>query len=247
MKTTLAPSSPEVAAAARWSPVRVGAAAALGLWAALFWFLLLTGRSGLYLSTRTDWLVPVGAVILTAAAIGRLASARTTHRDVLTHREAWTLGAIAAPAVLLLALPPITLGTYSVDRRSSFAGSGIGATARAVTGELDFVDVGAAQSFDAALQQLTERGGEPITLEGIVTEGEGLPADELLLARYIVTCCVADATVARVRVVGVPPGVYEADDWIRVEGRVYPVGREVLVAAESIEEIAIPDRPYLTP
>jgi uncharacterized repeat protein (TIGR03943 family) len=247
MRTALAPSPSEAQFRARWSPVRVGAGIVIALWAGLFWFLLISGRSGLYLSTRTDWLVPVGAGIFTVAAIGRLASARTAHPDVLTRRESWMLGAIAAPAVLLLALPPITLGTYSVDRRSSFAGSGIGATARAVTGELDFVDVGAAQSFDAALAQLTERGGEPITLEGIVTEGEGLPADELLLARYIVTCCVADATVARVRVVGIPPGAFAADDWVRVEGRVYPVGREVLVAAESIEAIPVPERPYLTP
>jgi uncharacterized membrane protein YcgQ (UPF0703/DUF1980 family) len=62
-----------------------------------------------------------------------------------------------------------------------------------------------------------------------------------------VTCCVADATVAQVRVVGVPPGVYASEDWIRVIGRVYPVGREVLVAAESIEPIPVPAQPYLTP
>lgn len=247
MKTTLAPQATEASAALRWSPVRVTAGGVLALWAGLFWFLLLTGRSSLYLSSRTAWLVPMGAAILTVAAVGRIASARTTHPEAPSRRETWILGAIAVPAVLLLALPPITLGTYSVDRRSSFAGSGIGATARAVTGELDFVDVGAAQSFDAALQQLTARGGEPITLEGIVAEDAGLPADELLLARYIVTCCVADATVARVRVVGVPPGAFAAEDWVRVEGRVYPVGREVLVAAETVAAIPVPDRPYLTP
>jgi uncharacterized repeat protein (TIGR03943 family) len=245
--TTLAPTRSQTSAAVRWSPVRVAAGAVLSLWAALFWFLLLTGRTSLYLSSRTRWLIPVGAVIMTVAAVGRLASARSVRRDTLSRREAWTLGAIAVPAVLLIALPPITLGTYSVDRRSSFAGSEIGATARAVTGELDFVDVGAAQSFDAALKQLTQRGGEAITLEGIVVVDPDLPADELLLARYIVTCCVADATVARVRVVGVPPGAFEGDDWVRVQGRVYPVGREVLVAADSVEQIPVPDQPYLTP
>lgn len=232
---------------ARVSPLRVATAAVLALWAALFWYLLVTGRWSLYLSSRTQWLVPVGGVILSAAAIGRLASARAPRRDALTRRETWTLGAIALPAVLLLALPPITLGTYSVGRRSSFAGTGIGATARAVTGDLDFVDVGAAQSFDAALAQLTARAGEPITLEGFVAEDVGLPVDEMLLARYIVTCCVADATVARVHVVGVPPGAFSPDDWVRVEGRVYPVGRDVLVAAESVEAIPVPDHPYLTP
>ncbi len=61
------------------------------------------------------------------------------------------------------------------------------------------------------------------------------------------TCCVADATVAQVRVVGVPSGVYASEDWVRVIGRVYPVGREVLVAAETVEPIPVPSQPYLTP
>jgi putative membrane protein len=231
----------------RWSGVRAGTGLVLAAWAGLFWFLLATGRGALYLSTRTRWLLPLGAVILTGAAIGRLLSARRARRDPMSRREAWALGAIALPVVLLLALPPATLGAYAVDRRSTFAGSGVQATARDVSGPLDFVDVGAAQSFDAALRQLQQRAGERITLEGFVTTEGSAPPDELLLTRYIVTCCVADATVAQVRVVGVPPGVYAGDDWIRVIGRVYPVGREVLVAAESIEPIAVPDQPYLTP
>jgi uncharacterized repeat protein (TIGR03943 family) len=232
---------------ARWSPVRVATGSVLAGWAALFWFLLLTGRSTLYLSTRTAWLVPVGAAIMTVAALGRLWSARTLHPDRLTSRETWMLGAIALPVVILLALPPVTLGAFAVDRRSSFAGSGLQASARDVSGELDFIDVGAAQSFDEALAQLTQRAGEEIVLEGFVTIEPDLPADELVLTRYIVTCCVADATVARVRVVGVVPGTFASDDWVRVAGRVYPVGREVLVAAESIEPISVPAHPYLTP
>lgn len=231
----------------RWSTVRVVTGLVLAGWAALFWFLLVTGRTSLYLSTRTRWLVPLGAAILTAAAIGRLVTARTPHADPLTPRETWVLGGIALPVVVLLALPPVTLGAYSANRRSSFAGSGIGASARIVSGPLDFVDVGAAQSFDEALAQLRQRAGEPITLEGFVSADAGLSPDELMLTRYIVTCCVADATVARVRVVGVPPGQYHPDDWLRVTGRVYPVGRDVLVAAETIELIPVPDQPYLTP
>jgi putative membrane protein len=233
--------------AGRWSAVRAATGIVLSAWAGLFWFLLLSGRTSLYLSTRTRWLVPFGAVILTCAAIGRLASARGRGPDPLSRRESWTLGAIALPVVLVLALPPATLGAYAVGRRSTFAGSGLQASARDVSGSLDFIDVGAAQSFDTALRQLQQRAGETITLEGFVTTEASAPPDELLLTRYIVTCCVADATVAQVRVVGVAPGVYANEDWVRVIGRVYPVGREVLVAAESIERISVPARPYLTP
>lgn len=231
----------------RWSPVRIGTAMVLGAWAALFWFLLITGRSGLYLSTRTRWLVPLGAAILTLGAVGRLASARVPHRDTLSRRETWVLGGIALPVVVLLALPPITLGAYSANRRSSFAGSGLQASAREVSGPLDFVDIGAAQSFDPALAQLTKRAGEQIVLEGFVADEPGSSTGELTLTRYIVTCCVADATVARVKVVGVTPGQFHPDDWIRVTGHVYPVGRDILVAAETVEPIPVPSQPYLTP
>jgi hypothetical protein len=38
---------------------------------------MLTGRQNLYLSTRTQWVVPVGATLLTLSALGRLATVWT--------------------------------------------------------------------------------------------------------------------------------------------------------------------------
>ena len=84
----------------------------------------------------------------------------------------------------------------------------------------------------ALLQALRAAGGRP---------------DEIVLTRYILTCCVADATIAQVRVVGLPPGEYTDDEWLSVTGAVYPVGREVLVAADTAEPIPVPEQPYLTP
>jgi len=231
----------------RWSPLRLGTGLVLAAWAALFWFLLATDRTGLFLSTRTAWLVPSGAILLTVAAAGRLLSARSREPDALSRREAWVLGAIALPVVILVAMPPVTLGTYAVGKRASFVGSSIGSSVRVVSGPLDFVDVAAAQSFDDASRALAKRAGEPIVLDGIVSADEGLPPDEFLLTRFIVTCCTADATIAQVRVVGAPPGAFDADQWVKVEGRLYPIGREVLVAAERVEAIPAPTVPYLTP
>ena len=235
-------------ASTRWSPARIAAALALGAWGALFWTLLVTGRTYLYLSSRTAWLVPMGAVIFTVAALGRIVTARTTDDEPLDRRTAWTLGAITLPVVLILALPPATLGTYSVGKRATFGGSAIGASARDVTGPLDFVDIGAAQSFPTAMRQLEARAGEPITLEGFVSKEASAP-DEILLTRYIVTCCVADATIAQVKIVGLQPTDYVDDEWLQVTGNVYPVGREVLVAADSanVLQIPVPDQPYLMP
>jgi uncharacterized membrane protein YcgQ (UPF0703/DUF1980 family) len=50
-----------------------------------------------------------------------------------------------------------------------------------------------------------------------------------------------------VRIVGMPPGGYENDEWLQVTGNVYPVGREVLVAATGATQIPVPEQPYLTP
>ena len=63
---------------------------------------------------------------------------------------------------------------------------------------------------------------------------DGAAADEILLTRYVVTCCVADATSAQVRVVNVPPGRFKPDDWVSVTGRIYPLGSEILVDASDV-------------
>jgi uncharacterized repeat protein (TIGR03943 family) len=231
----------------RWSFARLAEAVVLAAWAGLFWTLLATGRTSLYLSGRTAWLVPVGGALTTIAALGRLASARPEKAEPLTANRAWATGLLIAPVVLALVAPPATLSSYAVGRRSTFGGAGIAATTRAVAGPLDFVDVGAARSSRDALATLRRRSGERIELEGFVTSEGNLGADELLLTRFIVTCCVADATIAQVRVVDVPPGTFATDDWVRVTGRVYALGAEVLVVVDRIEEIPIPDNPYLTP
>ena len=53
--------------AERWSPSRIATGLVLGAWGAMFWVLWLTDRTYLYLSTRTAWLVPMGAVIMSVA------------------------------------------------------------------------------------------------------------------------------------------------------------------------------------
>lgn len=231
----------------RWSGPRVAAGVVIAAWAVLFWTLALADRTGLYLSARTAWLVPMGAVLTTVAAIGRLATARTTHDEHLGQRDRWMVAAVGLPVVLLLALPPATLGTYAAGRRASFSGAGGLITPDDFEhGPLTMVHVASAQTSEEDLAKLRARAGEEVTLQGFVVRNADTPPDELLLTRFIVTCCVADATTAQVRVVNVPPGRYAEGDWLEVTGRIYPIAREVVVAAEGVTPIAAPDSPYLT-
>jgi uncharacterized repeat protein (TIGR03943 family) len=231
-----------------WNWALVGAALVLAAWAGLFWFLILAGRVDLYLSTRTSWVVPMAAGLLSIAALGTLAAARSSPWEALGRREAVVMSLLTVPVVLLIALPPATLGTFSASKKATFSGSSAGLYwTFDESSEVTLLMVAAAQTSDEGSKLLATRAGEEVAFVGFVARYAGTPADELLLTRYVITCCAADATVVQVRVVNVTPGRFEPEDWVEVKGHIYPLGREVVVDASSIEEVPRPERPYLTP
>jgi uncharacterized repeat protein (TIGR03943 family) len=229
----------------RWSASRLAQGLALAVWGGLFWFLLVSGRTSLYLSSRTAWVVPVGAIILTLAATGRLATARTEKPQPLGHRTAWGVGFVLLPVAAILALPPAALGSYAASRRSLAPGFVTTAPDLASGGQVTLASVAAAGWSEDARRSLVRRAGSRVSFEGIVARRDGQAADEFMLTRFIVSCCVADALSVQVRVVGAPPGRFEEDQWLRVSGAFYPVGKEVVVDASEIEPIPQPDDPYL--
>ncbi len=231
-----------------WSARRMAATIALGAWAGLFWFLMASDRTSLYLSSRTDWLVPVGAVILSIAAIGRALSLRTEAPEPLASKDAWAIGLIIVPVVAVLALPPGSLTSFAASRRSSFSSAGFTTSAEDVSdGELSLGDVAGALRSEEAMSALVARAGSEVDFTGFVTREPGMPADEFVLTRFLISCCVADALSVEVRVVGAPPGELEKDQWVRVSGKIYPLSDEVIVDADAIESVKRPEKPYLTP
>ncbi|MDQ3957239.1 MAG: TIGR03943 family protein [Actinomycetota bacterium] len=238
----------EKTARRHWSAAKLASAVAMAAWGALFWWLLLSGRSFFYLSDRTDWVVPMGGIILTVAVAGRLWSARTPRPEPLGRRDAWRLGVIALPVVATLALPQASLGSFAASRRSSFVSSGYTTSAADIeTGSLSLIDIAGALRSREAMRALVNRAGTEVSFVGFVARDSGMPADEFMLSRFLVSCCVADALSIQVRVVGAPPGEFEEDDWVRVTGAMYPLGRDVIVDASEVAAVPRPKRPYLNP
>lgn len=231
-----------------WSPARVATGFLLASWAAMFWFLLISGRDLLYVSTRTQWVVPTGAIILTGAALGRLTSARTRTPETVGRKEAWVIGFMMIPVITVMVLPPAALGTYAVSRRSSFLKAGVVSNpADLASGELTLVDLASTPTTELGADALAQRAGDQVSFIGIVNRHGDTSADEFILTRFIVTCCIADATVAAVRVVDVTPGLFADGEWVQVDGAFYPVGSDMIVAADAIKEVPQPHNPYLTP
>ena len=230
------------------SPHRVVSGFCLAAWAGLFWFLIVSDRISLYLSSRTDWVVPMGAIVLTVATIGRLLSARVSHAEPLTRKEALGAGLIVLPVVVVLSLPAASLGSYAASRRSSVtSGSFVASAEDVASGELSLVDVSGATRNPQAMRELVKRAGEQVAFTGFVTRDSSMPANEFVLTRFLISCCVADALSAEARVVGAPPGKFKEDEWVRVEGAMYPLGREVIVDASEVVKVDRPKRPYLNP
>ena len=231
----------------RFTPRKTATVIVLAAWCALYVFLIASDRTSLYLSSRTGWLVPVGGIILLIAAGGRLFFSRPTKGDALSSRETFGFALIALPVVVVLALPPASLSSFAANRRSSFASAAFVPNVEDIaTGELDLADVAGAVRSDEAMAALTARAGATVDFVGFVTRQPGEPADEFLLTRFLISCCVADALTVQVRVVDAPPGEFKQDQWVHVTGSLYPLEDEVVVQASEVVKVPRPEHPYLS-
>jgi uncharacterized repeat protein (TIGR03943 family) len=229
-----------------WSLPRLATAAAIALWAAMFWFIIATDRLAFYLASRTSWLAPVGAVTLSLAAVGAVIIARTAHAEPLRRSHLRNLTILVVPAVALMLFPPTTLGSYALSRRSNtIKGAYVSVSGRDIsTGDLSLLDI-FGLSYNGEIHRLAARAGSSSSFTGFVTKYPDGAADEFALSRFMVTCCPGDAVSIRLRVVGAPPGEFKTDDWVRVTGKIYPVGKEVVVDASEVVKVDRPERPYL--
>lgn len=231
-----------------WSVSRLATGFALAIWAAAFWFLIAADRAAFYFSSRTAWLAPVGALTLTAAMIGRFMSARSSRPEPVTRRQLGTLAILIIPAIIITAFPPAALGSFAVARRSTaIKGAYVSMSGRDLsTGDLSLLDI-FGLGYTGDLDQLAPRAGSPSSFTGFVTKDSSDEADEFHLNRFMISCCPGDAVNIQLRVVGAPPGGFKADDWVRVTGKIYPIGAEVIVDAIEVTRVDRPDHPYLNP
>jgi uncharacterized repeat protein (TIGR03943 family) len=98
-------------------------------------------------------------------------------------------------------------------------------------------------------EDLSPRLGEPANVIGFVYLDPRLPQGQFLVARFTVSCCVADAFAIGMAVDW--PEALPADTWVNVRGPVEVLTiqgqRLPLIRAESVTIVSAPDQPYLFP
>lgn len=91
--------------------------------------------------------------------------------------------------------------------------------------------------------------GQKVKLQGFVIHPPELPPEYLLLSRFVITCCAADAYPVGLPVkLSASRQAYPADTWLEVEGKMITENlgdkRQLTIQASSLKQISEPKNPY---
>lgn len=93
--------------------------------------------------------------------------------------------------------------------------------------------------------------GKTVEIMGFVYREPGMNRDELVVARFSMTCCTADSAVYGLLVKGEETRKFENDTWIRVKGKIditeFNGWMIPILHIEEALEVQEPDSPYVFP
>jgi uncharacterized repeat protein (TIGR03943 family) len=160
------------------------------------------------------------------------------------------LAILAVPLVLGTLIPSRPLGAEAVSGGVNLSSAATVATSQTFNvapeqrNVLDWL-----RAFNSGDYQQFE--GQPANVIGFVYSEPTYDANQFMVARFAISCCVADATA-----LGLPVSWANAADltqgqWIEVKGtfRVASFGGDEVpvIQASSVEQVAQPEHPYLYP
>jgi putative membrane protein len=162
----------------------------------------------------------------------------------------WVLGIVAIPLALGILIPSRPLGSAAVEGNISLnAVSAAGATTFS-TDPLTWNVLDWLRAFNRS-DDINSFNGKQADVTGFVYREASFPDNQFMLARFTVSCCVADASAIGVPVIWDAADEFPADTWVRVQGAwqvgefrgdTVPILQPILV-----EEIDQPEHPYLYP
>lgn len=229
---------------------------------------LSSGAIYYYINERFAALIVAGAVLALGLAYGAWAGRRQPDAlDIdpdlplpLNPAEArarrsrlWRVGFMTAPLLVGFVVPAKPLGANAIDARGVNVSAPLSASGQAqqlqISPEkrsiLDWVRV-VNYANDSA-----EVRGQPADVIGFVYHDQNLGAGQFMVARFMVTCCSADATAVAMAVSWPDAAGLTDNTWVRVRGMVDVTaygGRPLpVINAESVEPTDEPARPYMYP
>ena len=230
----------------------------LGL-GAYFVYNILSGNLSNYVNVRFAWLSYVAALLFLLiggySALHLLRAHRVGghehHHDHQHGSISWgALIVVAVPLVLGTLIPSRPLGAEAIEGNVSISASAGNITTFAIDplqrNVLDWLRVFSTGSPDSA-----EFNGQPADVIGFVYLEPTFAEGEFMVARFTMSCCVADASAIGLPVRWAETAALPQGEWVRVQGSFQQgefKGEPMpILHAESIEIVEQPDHPYLYP
>jgi len=234
------------------------------LMAALGFFLLerfWSGRLTLYIHQRFTWLILLAAFAL--MALGLIAFNNRPpiwihEEDLLVPKLApqnagWLLLIFSIPLMLGILVPTTSLGASAAQTRGvsqAIPLSAGGSSPSVLT--LDPINRNLLEWLRAfyTAEEPADLVGQPVDVEGFIFINEALPDEYFMVGRFVITCCVADATAIGIAFLPVE-GTDIPNGWVRVQGKMtvatFDGKTTLLIEADQVTTVDEPDQPYLYP
>jgi putative membrane protein len=223
--------------------------------------LIVSGKLLFYINPRFAWLTWVAAILLTLVAYAyQRARPHEPLQGGLEHEShhhsgenPWiALALVALPLLLGILVPPKPLGAQAVSvREVNTDGLGLEGDEQILTRDqagrniLDWL-----RAFSAADDPGTF-SGQNARVVGFVFRDESYGVDQFMVSRFVLSCCVADATVLGLIVSWPDSSSLSNDAWVEVEGT-FQTGQfdgksTPILVADRVTHTDAPRQPYLYP
>jgi putative membrane protein len=215
---------------------------------------IFTGTLLFYINQRFAWLVMMAGVVL--MAVGGSYRYRSNHDHDHVHRAhtvSW--GGVALIGVLIalgLLVPPKPLGASAMGNREVNLGTLVSSQSNSVmatrAGEKNILDWLVAFQNTPDPTAFTNQSAHLI---GFVYRDDRFDSEDFMLSRFVVSCCVADATAIGLIVRWPQAASLPGDQWVEVSGHFEPgefSGKPTpILVTEAITRTTPPNQPYLYP
>lgn len=230
---------------------------------AYFAYTIASGNLNYYINLRFAWLSYVAVVIFAALGLSNLWALRDVAGFVAARQSGGHADRRPGIASIMMVALPLTLGAFTVltntaqplgvdavtgvSLTSNFGGGFTSITQKPPLSRdiLDWSRVFATESSPSAFN------GQPAKLLGFVYTEPSYPENRFMVARFTMSCCVADANALGLPAAYQGTDELKAGDWVVVEGTFQTedfLGRDMpVLQVAKLEPTTQPEQPYLYP
>jgi len=245
-------------------------------WISMISWLLMSGKYQIFIR-QSFWALMIWAIaILTLFFFSIIRRVSIHNNPVATSATFIRLGTVIVPIFYILMAQEKSLGSYTFEMRSTMHGLQKSQSIREAQGtsaetsnaetrltaqdfqNLQYAVKGATPlpsdgrvTILQIMENIDNWKGKTVIAEGMVYRDDKVPAGHIVVYRFLMTCCVADASPLSMLVETDNTDQFKEDQWVRVEGVLSLRKAEGLdtphIKADRITPINPPEDNYLYP